>query len=463
MPLFKRPREDETASRMIKKGAPLSVYEIYARELTAWEFSKKRGEMLDGMRYYAGDHDILRRRRTAIGAGGESICAENLPNTRIVDNQYARHADIKTNYLLGKPVTVKSESDRFSKALSETLDADFMRTLREAALLSLNCGIAWLFPFIDGEGRLRFRLFSGAEIMPLWRDEAHKTLDAAVRLYFTEQYSAGEKRRIKKADIFTPGGVQTCVFSEGTLYPEGARQSYVSAGGRELNWERLPLVPIRCNAREIPLIRRARTLQDAINLLESDLLNNMQQDVHNTVLVLKNYDGQDLGEFRRNLMTYGAVKVRTVEGHDGGVESLKVEVNADNYDTSLKLLKRALTENVKSCDARDDRLGQSPNQMNIQSMYSDMDLDANAMETELRAAMFEIVGFVTAYLELTGKGSFSGEDIRVIFDRDMLINESEAVENCVKSKGIISDETITAMHPWVEDPARELKLMRDSR
>jgi SPP1 family phage portal protein len=92
-----------------------------------------------------------------------------------------------------------------------------------------------------------------------------------------------------------------------------------------------------------------------------------------------------------------------------------------------------------------------------------MDLDANAMETELRAAMFEIVGFVTAYLELTGKGSFSGEDIRVIFDRDMLINESEAVENCVKSKGIISDETITAMHPWVEDPARELKKMRDSR
>ena len=33
-------------------------------------------------------------------------------------------------------------------------------------------------------------------------------------------------------------------------------------------------------------------------------------------------------------------------------------------------------------DAKDDRLSGNPNQMNIQSMYSDIDLDANDMETE---------------------------------------------------------------------------------
>ena len=56
----------------------------------------------------------------------------------------------------------------------------------------------------------------------------------------------------------------------------------------------------------------------------SDFVNNMEEDVRNTVLVLKNYDGQDLGEFRRNLTTYGAIKVRTVEGTDGGVDSLEI-------------------------------------------------------------------------------------------------------------------------------------------
>ena len=66
----------------------------------------------------------------------------------------------------------------------------------------------------------------------------------------------------------------------------------------------------------------------------------MEEDVRNTVLVLKNYDGQDLGEFRRNLTTYGAIKVRTVEGTDGGVDSLEISVNSENYKTVLELLKR---------------------------------------------------------------------------------------------------------------------------
>ncbi|MBR2743469.1 MAG: phage portal protein [Clostridia bacterium] len=460
MPLFKRPREDEAAVRTIERAAPLGEYEAIARELSAWEFSGQRREMLDGERYYAGDHDILRRRRTVIGEGGKTFAAESLPNTRIVDNQYARHADIKTNYLLGKPVTFACPDAKCAEALGKTLGADFMRTLRRAALTALNCGVAWLYPFINGGGELQFKMFSGAQIMPLWKDAEHKSFDTAVRLYFVEEYAAGERRLVKKADIFTPKGVLTCVFSNGAFIPEGGRRCYVNAGERGYNWERLPLIPIRCNAHEIPLIRRARSLQDAINILESDLMNRMQEDVHNTVLILKNYDGQDLGEFRRNLMTYGAVKVRTVEGHDGGVESLRVEVNASGAETALKMLKRALTENVKSCDAKDDRMGQTPNQMNIRSMYSDMDLDANAMETEIRAAFYEILRFVSAYFALTGRGGFSPEEISVIFNRDTLINESEAVENCVKSKGIISDETIISMHPWVEDPAREKERMK---
>ena len=37
----------------------------------------------------------------------------------------------------------------------------------------------------------------------------------------------------------------------------------------------------------------------------------MEEDIHTTILVIKNYDGEDLGTFRRNLATYGAIKVRS--------------------------------------------------------------------------------------------------------------------------------------------------------
>ena len=54
----------------------------------------------------------------------------------------------------------------------------------------------------------------------------------------------------------------------------------------------------------------------------------------------------------------------------------------------LELFKKALIENAMGYDAKDDRLNGQPNQMNIQSMYSDIDLDANDMETEFQSSFF---------------------------------------------------------------------------
>ena len=68
----------------------------------------------------------------------------------------------------------------------------------------------------------------------------------------------------------------------------------------------------------------------------------MEEDPRNTILVLKNYDGENLGEFRQNLSTYGAVKVRTIDGAMGGVETLSIQVNADNYKAIIDIFKKAV-------------------------------------------------------------------------------------------------------------------------
>lgn len=44
-------------------------------------------------------------------------------------------------------------------------------------------------------------------------------------------------------------------------------------------------------------------------------------------------------------------------------------------------------------------------------IYSDIDLDANDMETELQAAFEEILWFVNAHLANTGRGNFENEDV----------------------------------------------------
>lgn len=189
----------------------------------------------------------------------------------------------------------------------------------------------------------------------------------------------------------------------------------------------------------------------------------MEEDPRNTILVVVNYDGENLGEFRRNLATYGAVKVRTVDGAGGDVKTLQVEVNAENYKAIIELFKKAIIENAMGYDAKDDRMNGNPNQMNIQSMYSDIDLDANGMETEFQASFEELLWFINMHLFNVGLGDFEGEEVEIIFNRDMMLNEGEVIDNIAKSVGIISDETLVANHPYVDDPQVELERLQTQK
>lgn len=467
MLLFRKNLEQELLTARLKAERPMTELQFFASELTSWEHSRERREMIDGDRYYNGDHDILRRKRTVIGEDGNQTEVKHLPNNRIVDNQYAKHIDQKKNYLLGKPITFNSDNAEYAQKVGAVLGKKFMRTMKNAGVEALNNGISWLYPYYNDSGELTFKSFPGYEILPFWKDSAHTELDCALRLYIVETYIGTEKKLVKKVDIFKIDGLRTYIFENGVLTPDpdSKKADYVTferADGKteSYNWECLPLIPIKRNASEIPLIRHARSLQDAINMLRSDFVNNMEEDIHTTILVLKNYDGQSLGEFRKNLATFGAVKVRSSEGMQGGVDTLTVEVKSENYKAVLEMLKSALIENMRSFDGKDERLNGNPNQMNIQSLYMDIDLDANDMETELQAAFEDIIRFVNQHLANIGEGDYEGVPIEVIFNRDTLVNESEAIENCSKSAGIISDETIIGMHPWVAEPQKELDRLK---
>ena len=380
----------------------------------------------------------------------------------MVDNQYAKLVNQKANYLLGQPFVIESKNRRYADLLRQVFDKRFMRTLKNAGKAALNGGMAWLYPGYV-EGRLVFRLFPAYEVLPFWADGEHSALQCAVRLYQVWEWAQGQRVLYDRVEVYSRQGVRQYLW-QGSLKPLDREPApYVQAGGQACNWARIPLIPLKYNETERPLLRRVKSLQDGINAMLSDFENNMQEDARNTILVIKNYDGQNLGEFRQNLATYGAVKVHYDGETKGGVETLEVNVNAGNYQVILELLKKALIENGLGFDAKDDRLNGNPNQMNIQSMYSDIDLDANDWETELQAAFADILWFVNCHLANTGQGDFFGEDVNIIFNRDMLMDEGSIIANCRQSLGILSDETIIGQHPWVDNVQQELARLVKQR
>ncbi|MGN1318999.1 MAG: phage portal protein, partial [Lachnospirales bacterium] len=429
--------------------------------------SPKRRQMINGYKYYVGEHDIIYRKITAIGEGGELTEVTNLPNERIVNNQYGKLVDQKVNYLLGKQIVANTEGRVFSDILNkEILNSDFDRLLLRVGEDTLNCGIGWLFVGYDENGNISFKRLNPWEVIPGWRDAEHTELDYAIRIYDILKYEGkNTEKYVKKVEVYESKGISKFILDGGNLIPDGIdwQVPYFYKNNIGLAWNKIPLVVFKANSNEVPLLNRVKGLQDALNIMISTFANGMQESPRNCILVLKNYDGENLGEFRRNLATFGAVKVRTADGSQGGVDTLNIEVNSDNYKTIIDLLKKSIIENAMGYDAKDDRLGGNANQMNIQSMYSDIDLDANKMESEFQASLQKLMWFIKMYLSQTSRGNYDKEAVEFIFNRDILINESEVIDNCAKSRGILSDETIVAQHPWVNDIEDELKKIENQK
>ena len=448
----------------------MSDSEFIVAEINRFRRSKRHLDMVSGENYYKGKQDIQFKQRTAIGDNGKLVVLDNLPNNKIVDNQYKKMVDQKTNYLVGQPFLIRSENEQFVDALKPYLQTKkFFKFLKAVTKDAVNCGIGWVYPHYNEDGKYVITRFKPFEIIPMWADAEHTILDCAIRTYEVVVYEGIEEKVVTKVEIFNPDGIYYFELKDETLIPEDPfYQPYFTVTDDEgvehgFNWDKIPLIAFRFNEDEVPLITRCKSMQDGLNKIESQWQDQMEEDPRNTIMVLVNYDGQNLGEFRQNLAQYGAVKVRSMDGNHGDVKTLQIQVNAENYKAIIEQFKKAIIENCMGYDAKDDRIGSNANQMNLKSMYSDIELDTNGMETEFQAAFEELIWFLNCHLTNSNVGDFEGEEYEIIFNRDIMISESDVINNIKNSVGILSDETLVAQHPWIDDPDEELERLKKQK
>ena len=64
------------------------------------------------------------------------------------------------------------------------------------------------------------------------------------------------------------------------------------------------------------------------------------------------------------------------------------------------------------------------------------------------------------FRKIQGRAIIPHEDIRIIFNRNVLMNNAELIDQCQKSEGQISRKTILSKHPFVEDVDAELEQLK---
>ena len=450
-------------NKIVNENAPASFEEYWSLRIRNFIDSLAYTDMLEADRYYKGIQDILYRKRE-MKIEGETIEIANLPNNHIVDNQYAKAVDEKKNYIIAKPLTITTSDDKYSKILhKDYFNAKMHRLLNRVVREGINLGVSYLYPYYDN-GKLNFKKFHSWEIMVDYTDEDKTEVLDFGRVYTVEKIIGGSRQYDTYFEYYDKDGVKTFLY-DGDLHKltQEEETSYLRLGETEYSWEKIPLIVFRRNENEMPLLKAVKSLQDAINEIESNFVNVMDEDIRSTIMVLINYDGENLAEFREKLTKYGAVKVTTIDGQGGDVKTLKIDVNPENYKAILGILKEALIENARSFNVKDNRLTSDANQMHIQSAYHDMDLDADDMEVEWQAALEDLQWFIDFDIRRRGLAVPKDNEVTFTFNRNMMIDETSIIQNCVVSKDIISDETIRRKHPWCVDPQREAELLEEQQ
>ncbi len=439
----------------------MTTEEIIQEEIKEWNSSQTRQLMLDGERYYKGDTDILKRKRMAIGEDGELEEVKNLANNKLVHQFIRKLSDQKVGYLLSKPLSVQTDNEAYKNVLDDIFNKSFMRLLKNLGKDAINKGIAWAQIYYNEDGELRFKRLPSEEIIPLWKDKEHTKLDALIRVYEVIVYEGKTKKTVQKVEYWDTKQVLRYINDNGKLITdveapedEGHFSMVDDKGNKQsFTWSKVPFVYFKYNDEEQPLIKFVKSLVDDYDRNKSDNSNNLE-DLPNSIYVLKDYDGENLGEFRRNMSLYRAVKV----AGDGGVETRNLEINVEAYKTHIEQTRKDIYEFGRGVDTQSDKFGNSPSGIALKFLYNDLDMDCNIIETEFQASLEYLLWFVNQHLINTGQDDFTNENVEFVFNRDTLINETDSINNCQNSVGIISDETIVANHPWAtKDELEKIK------
>lgn len=447
----------------LDKNAPMTIDEIVQEEVKLWQNSEERKLMLAGQAYYRVKNDILNRTRTVIGENGKLTQVHNLADNRIPHGFVRKLVDQKIGYLLSKPFLARTDDASYQTQLDNYFDQGFRRMLKNVGKNAINSGKAWVQVYYNEAGELAFQLIPSEEVIPLWRDSAHTELDAVIRVYDQIVYVAKTKKIITKVEFWSKDGVRRYESEAGDFrFVDFAAHFSLVADDKDqpYNWERVPFICFKYNDEEQPLIDIIKRQVDDYDRKISDNSNNLE-DLPNSLYVVKNHSGTSASEFRKNLSVYRVAFVTD----PGGIESLSIDIDTEAHKAHIEQLRKDIYEFGRGVDTQSERFGNSPSGIALKHLYADLDLDANDMESEFQASLEQLLWFIDQHIyNSTGK-DYSNTPVEFIFNRDITINETEAVTNARNSVGVISNRTILANHPWVtsvEDEEAQIKQEREA-
>lgn len=399
---------------------------------------------ISARKYYRGENPtILNRMNWIYGSQGQKVEDKFRANNKIPSEILSYVINQLNSYLLGNGVFVNED---IKKGLGKGFDIKLFDA-------GINCqldSVSWVYCFIDEKNRFNQAVFKGNEFIPLY-DELTSNLMAGIRFWsvspekplMVELYEKDGKSVYK----FENNSMKGQIVQEKTPYL--IQMSESEATGEVItdtdNWSVIPIFPLVYNDKNTGVLTVGLQRKiDAYDLIQSDFVNNLE-DNNDIYAILKNYPGESIEEF---LSEFKMTKTLRMEsdglGNDSSAEIKQLEVPYQAREKALNSIRGDIFKDSMSLDA-EKMTGNSLTNVAIKAAMINLDLKADLFEMNVLRLMDNIVSL---YLEFVNKPN---EEYNVKFSRRTLVNESEEIDNLLKIREDIDQETFLSKLPNVDN------------
>lgn len=383
-------------------------------------------------------------------------------DNRIPFNFHGLLVNQKASYMFAAPPLFDLGDKTANKQLTGFLGDKYAKVCKDLCIEASNCSVGWLHLWKDDKGGFKYAVVPAEQIIPVWNKSLEKELEGVLRTYQEADEATGDTYivyeywsdttcnayRVKSCDdinLISPYQMFIADPQTGE-----ATETYSHGIGE------IPFFPFFNNNIDTDDLVNIKPLIDSYCKVFSGFVNDLE-DIQEVIFVLTNYGGADLGEFLSDLKNYKAIQVESGGTDDkSGVSTLTIELPVEAREKLLATTRKCIFEQGQGIDPDPQNFGNSSG-VALNFLYSLLELKAGLQETEFKLAFGRFIRCVCRLLHI----SIKDDTIIQTWTRTSVKNDSELAEIAAKSDGIISQATIVAHHPWVEDSEAEMEAIKE--
>lgn len=367
------------------------------------------------------------------------------PNNKIA-NAYASYiTDTLVGYFIGEPISYTSNDDVLLQDLSMIFE--YNDEADENAELAKNAsiyGVAYEMLYLSEEDKMiRFKALNPKEIIPIFDKTVEQNLMAVIRYY--DDYDVVDDKTYTLVEIIDNTMVRRYKMDNSFLLLE----EYPHYFGM------VPVAVYKNNEEERGDFEAVISLIDAYDKMESDTLNDFEYFV-DAYLALYGFtaEPEDVAQMKENrilLMDEGTSAEWLIkQTSDTYVENMKNRLDADihKFAKCPNMADKEFASNASGVAIKFKLLG-TENLVSIKERKFKRGLQQR----------LELMSMINSVL----REGFDWRGIDIVFTRNVPSNDSDIANMVNTLRDIVSEETLLAQIPFVENVQDELERLKKER